>query len=280
MAGISTCAGQRRPDLVDDRQLGVALAGLLDRPDPAQGGRDVLADEGEQVHVGVGVVLPFVVGLDGEHADRPSLRDEWDAEPVRGRHAQWIDLAERDQLLPAGGREHGSVGPSAGRRPSFPAPAPSRSAPRCSGPGDRRRTGPRSTGSSSPAVLRRTARCRSCRRTSARRRSRGSPGRTPPCPGPRSPCRRSGRARPGPSAPAPARPRRPRARRPAPGGRPARRAGGVAVSEPRCRRRGRPSVIELPRRSTRRRREVGTHRWPHGILVRVVGIGTPGGLRW
>ena len=45
-----TAEGQA--DLVDQRQLGVALARLLDGPDAAQRGADVLADEGEEVPVG------------------------------------------------------------------------------------------------------------------------------------------------------------------------------------------------------------------------------------
>ena len=45
--------GEGLADLVDERQLRVPLAGLLDRPDPRQRRADVLADEGEQVAVGL-----------------------------------------------------------------------------------------------------------------------------------------------------------------------------------------------------------------------------------
>ena len=84
---------EARLDAVDDRQLGVALAGLLDGADAAQGGRDVLADEREQVHVGLRVAVDRVVALDDEDPDGPSLCVQGHAQPVLARRTEGVDLA-------------------------------------------------------------------------------------------------------------------------------------------------------------------------------------------
>ena len=57
-------------DLVDDRQLGIAFARLLDGPRAAERGRDVLADERQEIAVVVGVARIGRVGLDD---DAPSV---------------------------------------------------------------------------------------------------------------------------------------------------------------------------------------------------------------
>ena len=44
-------AAERLADLVDERQLGVALAGLLDRPGARERRGDVAADEGQELDV-------------------------------------------------------------------------------------------------------------------------------------------------------------------------------------------------------------------------------------
>ena len=48
-------AGERLLNAVDQRELRVALAGLLDCPRPRESDTDILADEGEQVLVLLGV---------------------------------------------------------------------------------------------------------------------------------------------------------------------------------------------------------------------------------
>ena len=55
--------GKGHADLVDDGELVVSLASLLDGPDSAQRGSDVLTDECEEVAVGVRVALVRGVGL-------------------------------------------------------------------------------------------------------------------------------------------------------------------------------------------------------------------------
>jgi hypothetical protein len=69
-------------NLVDQGELGVALARLLEGPDAGQGRPDVLADEGEQVTVGVRVVLVAYVGLTDDDTDGSRVRLERSAEPV------------------------------------------------------------------------------------------------------------------------------------------------------------------------------------------------------
>src|SRR3990172_3238922 len=72
--------GEGVADLVDERQLGVALAGLLDGSGPAQCRGDVLADEGQELAVLARVGVLIV--LDDDDAQRPIVRPERDAEPA------------------------------------------------------------------------------------------------------------------------------------------------------------------------------------------------------
>ena len=116
-------AGERRADLVDQGQLRVALAGLLDGPDAAEGGADVLPDEREEVAVGVGVSLVGDIGLADDDPDRLGLGLQRSAEPLTlADDADGLDLAlgnevvvasHRDDLGPAGtqdvGRQSASI---------------------------------------------------------------------------------------------------------------------------------------------------------------------------
>ena len=90
-------AGERLLDAVDQRELGVALPGLLDGPRSREGSADVLADEGEQLHVLIGVVNVGRVRLHDEDADRAGVCGfERDAQPVRGEFADHVELAQFD----------------------------------------------------------------------------------------------------------------------------------------------------------------------------------------
>ena len=93
-------AGERGLDAVDQRELGVPLPGLLDRPGARECGADVLGDEGEQVEVVLGVLMLARVRLDDEHTDRLALGEERRADPARvlRHHAEELDLALLDQL--------------------------------------------------------------------------------------------------------------------------------------------------------------------------------------
>ena len=51
IASNSSWLAERLADLVDEGQLGVALAGLLDRPGARERRRDVAADEGQELDV-------------------------------------------------------------------------------------------------------------------------------------------------------------------------------------------------------------------------------------
>ena len=93
-------AAEGQADLVDEGQLGVALAGLLDRADPAQGGADVLPDERQQVPVGFRVEALPVVRLDDDDPEGLALGDQRGADPVAadGRDADSLDLAPGDEV--------------------------------------------------------------------------------------------------------------------------------------------------------------------------------------
>ena len=69
-------AGERGLDAVDQRELGVALPGLLDRPGSRERRADVLADEGEEVAVILGVLVLGGVRLDDQRTDRLAVRLE------------------------------------------------------------------------------------------------------------------------------------------------------------------------------------------------------------
>ncbi len=100
-------------DLVDQAELGVALTGLLERPDAGQGRPDVLADEGEQVTVGVRVVLVVRVRLAGDDADGSRVGPERSPQPIALPHdADRFHLALGDELPVVSGRDD--------RRPSGP----------------------------------------------------------------------------------------------------------------------------------------------------------------
>ncbi len=91
--------GEGLADLVDERQLRVALAGLLDGPDAGQRRADVLADEGEQVSVCIGVCLAGSVGLAHDDADRSTVGDQRRPDPFPiSDNADLFELAGGDQL--------------------------------------------------------------------------------------------------------------------------------------------------------------------------------------
>ena len=82
-------AGERFLDAVDQRELCVALARLLDRPRSREGGADMLADEREQLLVLLGVANVRQVRLHGEDADRAAVVGlERDAQPVLAENAE------------------------------------------------------------------------------------------------------------------------------------------------------------------------------------------------
>ena len=113
-------AAERQADLVDERQLGVALAGLLDRANPAERRADVLADERQQVAVGLGVLLVRPC-----RSARRSRRASGRRRPVAPRasrpadHPERLDLAAGHQLAVKGRvDERRLAGPEhIGRRP-------------------------------------------------------------------------------------------------------------------------------------------------------------------
>ncbi len=86
-------------DVVDEGQLRVPLARLLDRARPAEGGPDVLPDIGQQLDVVLGILRCRIVGLDRDDAERPAFRDEGRADPVAiADDTDAFDLAGRHQL--------------------------------------------------------------------------------------------------------------------------------------------------------------------------------------
>ena len=91
--------GEGLPDAVHGRQLGDALARLLDRTRAGKGGADVLADVGEELLVLLGVGELLRVRLDDEGAHRPPLGRERNSEPVFAHLAPELELALRNQLL-------------------------------------------------------------------------------------------------------------------------------------------------------------------------------------
>ena len=141
--------GQRAADLVDQRQLGVALAGLLDGAGAAEGRADVLTDEGEQVPVGFGVhagsrvydwttMTPSVAAVGDQRRAHPVAvaDDAEELDLATGHELGVTGLVEQERLADpqdVGGR----------RRP----PRRRRSGPTRPGPGCRYRRCRRSTGS-------------------------------------------------------------------------------------------------------------------------------------
>jgi hypothetical protein len=93
-------SGEGVADLVDERQLGVALACLFERPNAGQCTADVLADEGEQVPVGSAVALVGCVGLADHDTDGGLVSLQGSAEPIALAHdADRLDFAGLDELL-------------------------------------------------------------------------------------------------------------------------------------------------------------------------------------
>ena len=76
-------AGDDRLDAVDDRELGIAPPGLLDRACARERCADVLPDEGEQRLVPLAVRHVLRVRLDDQGTHRPALSLERSAEPAR-----------------------------------------------------------------------------------------------------------------------------------------------------------------------------------------------------
>ena len=91
---------ERLADLVDEGQLGVALAGLLHGPDAGQGGRDVAAHEGQDLQVLGLQRRALLVGLDDHDAERPALPAQGHPQPVLAGLAHALDLALGDEHLP------------------------------------------------------------------------------------------------------------------------------------------------------------------------------------
>src|SRR6185295_6766616 len=74
--------GERAADLVDQRQLGIALAELRRGARSLERRRDVLGDEGQELLIGLVVVDVVAVALHGQDPDRPAVYPERDAEVV------------------------------------------------------------------------------------------------------------------------------------------------------------------------------------------------------
>ncbi len=74
-------ARQRRADLVDQRELGVALPCLFDRAHTSQRLSDVLTDKGEQIAIRLGVLMILRVALHDHQAKHLPSRAERHAEP-------------------------------------------------------------------------------------------------------------------------------------------------------------------------------------------------------
>ena len=139
-------AGERITDLVDQRQLRVALARLLDGPRPGQRRGHVIGHEGQDLDVPVGVVTARLVGLDDDDADRGPLPEQRGTQPVLAVHANDRDLPGRDEGFPAILRdERGSTGPQHVGRQSHrrrrPRTTPRRSDRGCPGRPSRRSRG-------------------------------------------------------------------------------------------------------------------------------------------
>ena len=95
MAPKSSWRASASPISLIDRQLGVALARLLDRPGAGECRRDVLADEREDLHVLFAVVLVGGIRLDDDEPDDAVVGQERDAEPVLALLADGLDLTRR-----------------------------------------------------------------------------------------------------------------------------------------------------------------------------------------
>ena len=95
IASKSSCLAERRADLVDDRQLGVALPRLLDGTGADERGADVLRDEDEQVDVLARVAPILAIGLDGDDPDRPAIGLQRHAQPLDA------DLARGSRARPS-----------------------------------------------------------------------------------------------------------------------------------------------------------------------------------
>jgi hypothetical protein len=91
-------SSQRGSDLVDERELGVALARLLDGAHPRQRGGDVLRDEAEKLQILGGMAAIFAIALRDDDADRPPVRLQRCRHPVDARHAEHPDAAALDHL--------------------------------------------------------------------------------------------------------------------------------------------------------------------------------------
>ena len=85
--------GQPLLDVVDERQLGVALSRLLDRPGPAERGADMGRDEGHDLLVRFGVRRVSDVALHDHRADDPTFRPQRDAEPIEPPDAELFGLS-------------------------------------------------------------------------------------------------------------------------------------------------------------------------------------------
>ena len=99
-------------DVVDERELGVALSGLVDQPRAFERRCDMAADELEQLLVRLGMAKVLAVALDDQSAERLPLGLEGNAEPVDGELAdvRIESLRDIDSLLLLGD-EHRDAGP-------------------------------------------------------------------------------------------------------------------------------------------------------------------------
>ena len=85
-------------DVVDQRELGVALTGLLDRTRAAERGADVVRDEGEELLVLLGVDDVLAVALDDDRADGPVVVAERGAEPARPKGSRRTSTSPRSTM--------------------------------------------------------------------------------------------------------------------------------------------------------------------------------------
>ena len=97
--------GQSALDVVDQRELGAALAGLVDQPGPLERRRDVGGHEDQEVPVGLGVADLLAVALHDDGADRAALGPQRHPEPVLGDHTEEGPVSALDAGLQVFGRK-------------------------------------------------------------------------------------------------------------------------------------------------------------------------------
>src|SRR5262245_32999391 len=91
--------------VVDQREFGVALTGVVDQPCPLERRGDVVADELQELFLGLRVFLVLQIALDHDRADRLAFGLQRDADPAHRLLADQLDLAACHHPPPVGCRE-------------------------------------------------------------------------------------------------------------------------------------------------------------------------------